>query len=74
MTSTTPSPPPYPYIYRWGWPHFAASWQTPSEPCRKGQRCRMLIGKLAKNSALIEFPDGFQGVTSRNALRRADAV
>ena len=38
---------------------------------RKGQLCRVLVrGKM--NSCAVEFlADGFQAVTSRNALRRA---
>lgn len=36
---------------------------------RKGQRCRVLVSG-AKNSVLVEFPDGFKVVTSRYAVRR----
>lgn len=38
---------------------------------RKGQLCRVLVrGKM--NSCAVEFlADGFQAITSRNALRRA---
>jgi hypothetical protein len=36
---------------------------------RKDQKCRVLIrGRM--NSCLLEFEDGFQVVTSRNAIRR----
>lgn len=36
---------------------------------RKGQRCRVIVrGKM--NSAWIQFEDGFEAVTSRNALRK----
>lgn len=46
-----------PYIYRW------------SREGRKGQPCRVLArGSL--NSCLIEFPDGFRMVTSRNAIKK----
>ena len=53
------------YIYRWakylGMPVLEGE--------RKGQLCRVLVrGK--RNSCLIEFRDGYQAVTSRNALRR----
>ena len=37
---------------------------------RYGCRCRVLV-RGAMNSALVEFLDGFQVVTSRNYLRRA---
>lgn len=37
---------------------------------RVGTRCRVLV-RGAMNSALVEFADGFQVVTSRNYLRRA---
>lgn len=56
----------FPYIYRWakylGLPVLGGE--------RKGQPCKVLArGK--RNSVLIEFPDGLQAVTSRNALRKA---
>jgi hypothetical protein len=56
----------FPYVYRWarylGLPVLGGE--------RKGQPCKVLArGK--RNSCLIEFPDGLQAVTSRNALRRA---
>jgi hypothetical protein len=55
----------FPYVYRWrrylGMPVLGGE--------RKGQLCRVLVrGK--RNSCLIEFPDGYRAVTSRNALRR----
>lgn len=55
----------FPYVYRWarylGMPVL--------DGMRKGERCRVLIrGK--RNSCLIEFPDGMQAITSRNALKR----
>ena len=47
----------FPYLYRW------------NRMGRKGQPCKVLVrGKM--NSCLIEFPDGHQAVTSRNALRK----
>ena len=54
----------FPYVYRWamclGMPVLGGM--------RKGQLCKLLVrGK--RNSCLIEFPDGLQAVTSRNALR-----
>ena len=56
----------FPYIYRWakylGMPVLDGE--------RKGERCKVLArGK--RNSCLIEFPDGLQAVTSRNALKKA---
>lgn len=53
------------YIYRWarylGMPVLGGS--------RKGQPCKVLT-RGGRNSCLIEFPDGFKAVTSRNALRK----
>lgn len=40
---------------------------------RKGQLCRV-AARGTMNSALVIFADGFGMVTSRNALRRADAL
>ena len=56
----------FPYVYRWarqlGMPVLGGE--------RKGQPCKVLVrGK--RNSCLIEFADGTQAVTSRNALMRA---
>lgn len=49
--------PELPYVYFW------------NRMGRKGQLCRVLVrGK--RNSCIVEFADGFQAVTSRNALRR----
>lgn len=36
---------------------------------RKGMRCRVLIHG-GRNSALLEFEDGYRAVSSRSALRR----
>jgi hypothetical protein len=54
------------YVFRWakclGMPVLGGT--------RKNQLCKVLArGKL--NSCLIQFPDGLQAVTSRNALRKA---
>lgn len=46
------------YIYRW------------DRQGRKGQRCK-LLARGTMNSCLLEFDDGYQMVTSRNALRKA---
>jgi hypothetical protein len=48
------------YVYRW------------DRQGRKGQLCYVLArGKM--NSCLVEFADGFQMVTSRNAVKRYHA-
>jgi hypothetical protein len=46
-------------------------WRT-RLPARKGQRCRV-VARGALNSIRVEFPDGFQAVTSRHAVRRIRA-
>ena len=47
----------YPYFYAW------------NRMGRKGQLCRVIVrGKM--NSCQVEFQDGFQAITSRNALRK----
>lgn len=51
----------YPYIYRWN---------RPEDASRKGQPCAV-TARGAMNSCRVEFPDGFEMITSRNALRRA---
>lgn len=40
-------------------------------PERKGTACRVLV-RGGMNSCLVEFTDGFQVVTSRNYLRKAN--
>lgn len=50
----------YPYVWRWR--------QLLGD--RHGQPCRVVVrGRL--NSALVEFTDGYQVVTSRWAVRKA---
>jgi hypothetical protein len=44
-------------------------WWRSHLPERKDQACRVLV-RGARNSCLVEFPDGFQVVTSRWAVRR----
>lgn len=52
----------FPYVWFWN--------PSPMRPlARKGQRCRIVV-RGAKNSALIEFEDGFKVVASRNAVRK----
>jgi hypothetical protein len=38
---------------------------------RKGQRCAV-VARGSMNSCCVRFEDGFEAVTSRNALRRAE--
>jgi hypothetical protein len=45
------------YIYRW------------DRQGRKGQPCNVLA-RGTMNSCLVEFADGYQMVTSRNAIKR----
>jgi hypothetical protein len=40
---------------------------------RKGQLCDVIVRAKAMNSCLVRFADGYQMVTSRNAIRRAPA-
>jgi hypothetical protein len=42
-------------------------------PERFGEPCRVLV-RGARNSCLVEFPDGFQVVTSRWAVRKRRAA
>lgn len=49
---------PFPYVYRW------------DRQGRKGQPCNVTArGKM--NSCRVVFADGYQMITSRNAIRRA---
>ena len=59
------------YLYVWRWnPQMQIPGMDHPMTGRKGQPCRVLVrGK--RNSALIEFRDGFTAVVSRNGLRRA---
>lgn len=47
----------WPYVYRW------------DRQGRKGQFCRV-TARGKRNSARVEFADGFVMITSRNALAR----
>jgi hypothetical protein len=46
------------YVYRW------------NRMGRKGQRC-VVLARGSMNSCWVKFEDGFQAITSRNALRKA---
>lgn len=50
--------------------NFPYRWRVHTRlPERFGQRCRVVVrGRM--NSALVEFTDGYQVVTSRNYLRK----
>jgi len=57
----TDRPELFPYVYYWDHPEGAS---------RKGRRCRVIVrGKM--NSCQVEFEDGFNMITSRNAIRKA---
>jgi hypothetical protein len=58
----TPTPDATPWVWHW----------RSRLPERKGQRCRVLV-RGALNSVLVEFEDGQRVVTSRYAVRRAQA-
>jgi hypothetical protein len=49
------------YIYRW------------NRMGRKGQRC-VVLARGAMNSCRVLFEDGFEAITSRNALKKAFSV
>jgi hypothetical protein len=57
------------YSYFWAW----GPGRIGRLPGRKGQHCRVLV-RGGRNSCLIEFPDGFRAITSRNGLRRLSPV
>jgi hypothetical protein len=60
----------FPYVWAWSQP---APWNRRAgylDRDRKGERCRVVC-RGTKNSALVEFEDGYRTVTSRNGLRRA---
>lgn len=48
----------FPYTYFW------------NRQGRKGQRCR-LVARGKMNSICVEFEDGYQMITSGNAIRKA---
>jgi hypothetical protein len=64
----------WPYVWSWTWrtvgpPRVRVPWFADGVD-RAGQRCRVLA-RGTRNSALLEFEDGFRVVTSRGGLRRA---
>ncbi len=48
----------FPYYYAW------------DRMGRKGQRCAVLVRARTMNSCLVRFEDGFEAITSRNAIRK----
>ncbi len=50
--------PALPYRYAW------------DRQGRKGQLCDVVVRAKAMNSCLVRFADGYQMVTSRNAIRK----
>ena len=52
----------YPYTWFWKKRH----------PERKGEKCRVVV-RGSMNSILVRFPDGFETVTSRYAVRLTPA-
>lgn len=65
----------FPYFWAWGQ---KPGWDKGTPPrmfdrSRKGERCRV-VARGRMNSALVQFPDGYAVVTSRNGLRRDDGL
>lgn len=58
--------PPTLYVYAWGprWKGHPGAFGN-----RQGQLCRV-VARGGRNSAMVEFEDGYLAVISRNALRR----
>jgi hypothetical protein len=68
----------FPYVWLWRWRTwhlpditFKAPWFGDGVD-RTGRRCRV-VARGGMNSALVEFDDGYQVVTSRGGLRKAPA-
>ena len=67
---------PFPYVWAWrrrtwqfpGTTHLQTPWFGDGVD-RAGQACRVLV-RGSRNSALLEFEDGYQVITSRGGLRR----
>ena len=64
--SSAMTPPVQTFLYRYAW-----GMRYPRTLDRKGQECRVLV-RGGRNSALVEYADGYKAVISRNALRRRD--
>lgn len=66
----------FPYVWSWRW----RTWDLPGATVRvpwfgdgvdrAGQACRVVV-RGSMNTALVEFADGWQVVTSRGGLRKA---
>ncbi|GLY99324.1 hypothetical protein [Actinoplanes sp. NBRC 103695] len=65
----------FPYLWVWRertWEFPGARFKTPwfgDGIDRAGQCCRVLV-RGSRNSALLEFEDGYKVITSRGGLRR----
>jgi hypothetical protein len=69
----------FPYVWTWRlrtWDlpgtRFRTSWFGDGVD-RAGQACRILV-RGTRNSALIEFEDGYRVITSRGGLRRTNTT
>lgn len=66
----------FPLVWSWRWRTLTYPGVSARVPWfgdgvdRTGQRCRVLV-RGSMNSALVEFADGWQVVTSRGGLRKA---
>ena len=67
----------FPYSWRWRWRTLEYPGVTAKVPWfgdgvdRTGQNCRVLIHG-SRNTALIEFENGYQAITSSRGLQRRD--
>jgi hypothetical protein len=66
----------FPYVWVWRlrtWDLPGVRWKTPwfgDGVDRTGLACRVLV-RGGRNTALIEFEDGYRVITSRGGLRRS---
>ncbi|MET0415849.1 MAG: hypothetical protein ABW022_07510 [Actinoplanes sp.] len=66
----------FPYVWVWRWRtldypgvHVRVTWFGDGVD-RAGQPCR-IVARGSRNSALLEFQDGYRVITSRGGLRRS---
>ena len=70
-----PLDPEFPYVWNWRfrtWEFPGVRWRTAwfgDGVDRSGQACRVVV-RGSRNSALLEFADGYRVITSRGGLRR----
>ncbi|MBL7260642.1 hypothetical protein [Paractinoplanes lichenicola] len=66
---------PFPYVWFWRWRTLEYPGVRAKVPWfgdgvdRSGQACRVVV-RGSRNSALLEFEDGYRVITSRAGLRR----